>query len=84
MGIFEYFLAFLIVLLVIGLLCFLLRYNLKVFTVLSLNAIMGFNLTLILSAFKLINLNGFSALVSGSLGTIGSILLVVLTFAFGL
>lgn len=83
MSILDYFLSLLFAILIIGGFCYLFRFNLKSFTVFSLNSIAGFNLTLIFAGFGLMNLSGFNGFISSTLGPVGSVVLLTTTLVFG-
>lgn len=83
MGILDFVLSFLLCLFVIAGLCYLFQIRLKGFVVLGLNAIAGFNLTIIFSIFGLATLSGMSGLLSSLLGPVGSIFNLTSTLIYG-
>lgn len=84
MEVFDFFLSFLLTLFLIGGFCYLFGIRLKGFTILSLNAIAGLNLTLILSLFHICSLSGMSGFLSSFLGVAGSAINLISTLVFGL
>lgn len=83
MGILDFVLSFLLCIFVIAGLCYLFQIRLKGFVVLGLNAIAGFNLTILLSFFGLASLTGMSGLLSSIFGPVGSLFNLTSTLIYG-